>query len=68
MHDTTPTHIPLEQLDNVARATPPAKHDPDAAQRARHALELAETAPDGTPALAPICKIVPTDRRSELAT
>lgn len=68
MHDTTPTHIPLEQFDNVAVATLPAQHDPDAAQRARRALELAETAPDGTPALAPACKVVPTVSVDELAT
>jgi hypothetical protein len=68
MHDTTLTHIPLEQFDNVAIATPPVKHDPDATQRARRALELAETAPDGTPALAPTCKVVPTDSVDELAT
>jgi hypothetical protein len=68
MQDTPLTHIPLEPLDNTRTVPTPSKDDTDAAQRARHALELAETAPDGTHALAPILEVVPADSRDELAT
>jgi hypothetical protein len=53
MQYPTVPHITLEPLDNVRTTSPAPEGETDAAQHARHALELAETAPDGTRSPAP---------------
>lgn len=58
------THITLEILDNSGVPGAPPQQV-DAALRAQHELEFAETAPDGT--LAAVREIAPKTRSAEPA-